>query len=87
VVGIAASLKAWPLLAVLVYAWRRQWSAVAISLGVAGLLSLPALLTDLAAYPAGTRPPNIYDATFLFALPALLQAARTARGTGPLHRQ
>jgi len=76
VVGVTASLKIWPLAAVFVYAWRRQWSAVAISLGVTIVLSLPALFTDLAAYPA-SRPPNIYDATLLFAVPALLQARRT----------
>jgi len=80
VVGITASLKVWPLAAVVVYAWRRDWSAVAISVGVALALSAPALFTDLNAYPAASRPPNIYDATFLFAIPALLQAGQTARG-------
>jgi glycosyl transferase family 87 len=79
VVGITASLKAWPLVAVFVYAWRREWSAVAISLAVTVLLSLPALFADLSAYPAASRPPNIYDATFLFAAPALLQARRMVR--------
>jgi hypothetical protein len=79
VVGITASLKAWPLAAVAVYAWRREWSAVAVSLGVAVAMSLPALFTDLNAYPAGTRPPNIYDATFLFAIPALLNSRKTSR--------
>jgi hypothetical protein len=79
VVGITASLKAWPLVAVAVYAWRRDWSAAAISLGVGAALSLPVLLTDLSAYPAASRPPNIYDATFLFAVPALMQARRTTR--------
>jgi hypothetical protein len=71
-VGVTASLKVWPLAAVLVYAWRREWKAVAISLGVAATLSLPLLFTDLSAYPAASRPPNIYDATFLLAIPALL---------------
>lgn len=71
-VGVTATLKFWPLAAVVVYAWRRQWGALAISLGVAAVLSLPMLFTDLSAYPAGSRPPNIYDATFLLAIPALL---------------
>lgn len=79
VVGVTASLKAWPLLAVMVYAWRREWSAVAISLGVAALLWLPALFANLGAYPAGSRPPNIYDATFLLAVPALLRGRRHGR--------
>ena len=78
-VGITASLKVWPILAVVVYAWRRQWSAVAISLGVAGVLSIPILFTDLSAYPAGSRPPNFYDATFLLAVPALLLSYRDDR--------
>lgn len=82
VVGITASLKVWPLVAVFVFAWRRQWSAVAISLGVTVLLSLPAVFSDLTAYPA-SRPPNIYDATFLFAVPALLQARRTTGASRP----
>ena len=81
VVGVTASLKGWPLVAVFIYAWRRQWSAVAISVGVTVLLSVPALFTDLSAYPAGSRPPNLYDATFLLAVPALLQLGQTARGT------
>jgi hypothetical protein len=76
VVGITASLKIWPLAAVFVYAWRRQWSAVAISLGMTVLLSLPVIFADLSAYPASSRPPNIYDATFLFAVPALAQALK-----------
>jgi hypothetical protein len=76
-VGVTASLKGWPLAAVVVYAWRREWSAVAISLGVAAVLTLPMLFTDLSAYPAGSRPPNIYDATFLLAVPALLKRSGT----------
>jgi hypothetical protein len=75
VVGVTATLKAWPLAAVVVYAWRRDWWAVGISLGVATALSLPMLLTDLSAYPAASRPPNIYDATFLLAVPVLLTGA------------
>jgi hypothetical protein len=76
IVGVGASLKPWPILAVAIYAWRRQWSAVAISLGVAALLWLPILLFDWTAYPSGVRAPNIYDATFLLAVPALIGAAR-----------
>jgi hypothetical protein len=87
VVGITASLKVWPLVAVVFYAWRRQWSAAAISLGVALALSLPVLLTDLKAYPTASRPPNIYDATFLFAIPALLQARQTTRASKRPRRQ
>lgn len=72
VVGLAGSLKPWPLLAVAVYAWRREWRAVGISLGVALALWLPILLFDIGTYPAGARLPNLYDATFLLAAPGLL---------------
>lgn len=76
-VGVAGSLKPWPLLAVLVYAWRRQWSAMAISLGVAAVLWLPILLFDVSSYPAGQRVPNLYDATILLAVPSLLRGHRS----------
>ena len=84
VVGVASSLKPWPILAVLVYAWRRDWTAVAISLGVAAVLWLPIFLFNWTDYPAGARAPNIYDATFLLAVPGLLSAAGVSgRGRGP----
>jgi len=86
-VGVTASLKVWPLLAVFVYAWRRQWSSVAISLGVAAVLTIPVLFTDLSAYPAGSRPPNFYDATFLLAIPALLLSYRDDRLMRLVHRR
>jgi Glycosyltransferase family 87 len=76
VVGIASSLKPWPILAVAVYAWRREWRSAAISVGVAAALWLPILFFNWTDYPAGARAPNIYDATFLLAVPALLNAGR-----------
>ena len=75
-VGLSASLKPWPLLAVGVYAWRREWMAVGISLAVAAVLWLPLLLFDISTYPAGSRVPNLYDATILLAAPGLLRAGR-----------
>jgi hypothetical protein len=81
-VGVAGSLKPWPLLAVGVYAWRREWRSVAISLGTAAALWLPIFLFNWQEYPLGARPPNIYDATFLLAAPGLLRpdAFRVLRG-------
>ena len=76
VVGVASSLKPWPLLAVVVYAWRGEWRSAAVSLGVAVALWLPILLFNWTDYPGGARPPNIYDATFLLAVPALISARR-----------
>ena len=80
VVGVAGSLKPWPLLVVAVFAWRREWSSVVISIVVAGVLWLPALLFNWTDYPTGERPPNLYDATFLLLVPALLDRA-SARPT------
>lgn len=77
-VGVAASMKPWALLTVAVYAGRRQWAAVAISIGVAAVLWLPILLFNWGDYPGGTRAPNIYDATFLLAVPASIGRRRHA---------
>jgi hypothetical protein len=45
-IALAASLKAVPLLYVLVYAGRRQWGRVAVTLGLFGVLTAPMLLFD-----------------------------------------
>lgn len=76
-VGITASLKGLPILFLAVYAWRRDWGAVAIGIGVAAILWAPALFFDLSEYPA-SRALNIYDATLLLALPAAIAAGRRA---------
>jgi hypothetical protein len=52
VVGMAASLKGWPLL--FAAYWWRQPSRIAFAVGVAALLILPALAFDLSAYPPST---------------------------------
>lgn len=78
IVGIATSIKPWPILAAAIYAWRRDWRAVAISTGTAVLLWAPAFLFNWREYPAGARPPNIYDATFLLAIPPLLGIRQVA---------
>jgi hypothetical protein len=52
-VGIAASLKAVPIVYVLLYLGRREWSRVLATLAVAALLAAPLLITPLGNYPAG----------------------------------
>jgi hypothetical protein len=74
-VGLAASLKPWPILAVPVYLWRRQWRSAAIGLAVAGSLWSMALLFNWHDYPGG-RGPTMYDATFLLVIPGLLRPDR-----------
>lgn len=49
-IGIAASLKAFPILFVLTYLGRRQWARAFASLAVAAALLAPYLLYDLANY-------------------------------------
>lgn len=51
-IALAASLKAVPLLLVLVYLGRREWSKAAWTLGLTAALVAPMLLYDLSAYPA-----------------------------------
>jgi hypothetical protein len=52
-IGIAASLKAVPLVYVLLYLGRREWTRVFTTLVVAALLAAPLLITPLGYYPAG----------------------------------
>jgi hypothetical protein len=52
-VGIAASLKAVPIVYVLLYLGRREWSRVVATLAVAALLAAPLLITPLQYYPVG----------------------------------
>lgn len=51
-IALTASLKAVPLLFVLVYVGRRQWSAAALTIGLTLVLVAPMLLYDLSGYPA-----------------------------------
>jgi len=49
-IALAASIKATPILYVLVYAARRQWTRVAVALVITALLLAPLLLADLSSY-------------------------------------
>ncbi len=67
VIGLAASLKVFPILLAVVYLGRREWVRAALSLLVAGILWAPALLVyDLGAYPTDAG-----QAAFLWAWPPL----------------
>jgi hypothetical protein len=66
-VGLAASLKLFPILLALVYAGRREWWRFAASLAVAALLWLPAAAWyDLSYYPVSAG-----EAAGLIAIPIL----------------
>jgi Glycosyltransferase family 87 len=49
-VGIAASLKIFPILFLLTYLGRREWLKAIVSMGVAGLLWAPVLFVDMRGY-------------------------------------
>ncbi len=49
-IGVAASLKIFPILFALVYLGRREWRSLILSVVVAALLWAPALLYDLRGY-------------------------------------
>lgn len=49
-IGIAASLKLFPILFVLTYLGRRQWTRAVVSVAIGGLLLAPYLLYDLSNY-------------------------------------
>jgi hypothetical protein len=86
-IALAASLKLFPVLLVLVYAGRRQWLRMAAGVLLTGLLWAPALLYDLSSYP--TQPgeagalasiPLLYFAVAGLAIGATLALAATRYG-------
>jgi hypothetical protein len=49
-IALAASIKATPILYMLVYVARRQWTRVAVALAITAILLAPLLLADLSSY-------------------------------------
>jgi hypothetical protein len=86
-IAMAASLKAVPVLLVLVYLGRRQWTNAWLTLGLAVALVAPMLLYDLSNYPFGPgsggpviRWPPAYLAAVAVGAAATLTLARTRYG-------
>ncbi len=65
-IGVAASLKIFPILFAAVYLGRREWTRAAVALAVAAALWAPALLYDLRGYATDAG-----QAASLFAVPVL----------------
>lgn len=65
-IGVTASLKLFPILFVVVYLGRRQWTRAATAVAVAGVLWAPALFYDLRGYTTDAG-----QAASLFARPLL----------------
>jgi hypothetical protein len=53
-IGVAASLKLFPILFVTVYLARRGWGRAAAAVGLAGFLWLPAFASEFRTYPTET---------------------------------
>jgi hypothetical protein len=86
-IGVAASLKLFPILFVLTYLGRRQWLRAAATLAIAALLLAPYLRYDLTNYvtTAGGAAllwdwPVLYAAVVAAAIGAALWLARTRFG-------
>lgn len=84
-IALAASLKIFPILLVAVYAGRREWLRVTLTLGLAALLWAPALLYDLRGYATGAgQAASLFSVPVLWAVVvggAVVATLRMARGT------
>lgn len=72
-VGLAASLKVFPLLLVAGYVAERRWRDAAIAIGVAGVLWLHVLAFGLSSYPTSVNGTSFYvGGTSLYSLAPVL---------------
>jgi hypothetical protein len=86
-IGAAASLKLFPILFVLTYVGRGQWTKAALSCAVAATLLAPFLLFDLSNYvttPGGAALlwdwPVVYPIAVLASIATAVRLARTRHG-------
>jgi hypothetical protein len=70
-IGVAASLKIFPILLALTYVGRGQWWRALIAVGVAAILWAPALLYDLRGYVTESGQAGLFDNTVLWVVVAL----------------
>ena len=77
-IGLAASLKLFPILFAAVYVGRREWTRASASVAVGAVLWAPAFLTGMGHYPieAG-RAASIYAVPVLYAALAALAVGAT----------
>lgn len=81
-VGIAASLKIFPIVFAVTYLVRGQWLRAAVAVVVAALLWAPALLYDLSGYVTESGQAGLFGSTLVWSLVAagaVLVAAWLAR--------
>jgi hypothetical protein len=83
-IGVAASLKAFPILLALVYVGRRDWGRAGLALGTAALMTTPLLLHDVSEYPISPEltlsvfsySPYLWAAAAVACLAATISLAR-----------
>lgn len=69
-VGVAASLKIFPILFALTYLGRRQWLRAVVAAGVAAILWAPALLYDLRGYVTESGQAGLFGNAAVWAVVA-----------------
>jgi hypothetical protein len=76
-IGIAASLKIFPILFALTYLGRGQWMRAAVAVIVAGLLWAPALLYDLTGYVTDPGEAGLFGSTGFYVAVGVLTIVAT----------
>jgi len=85
-IGVAASLKIFPILFALTYLGRGQWARALVAMAVGAILWAPALLYDLRGYVTESGQAGLFNSTVVWvavtvaASAAALSLARTRRG-------
>ena len=74
-IGVAASLKIFPILFALTYVGRGQWVRALVSVAVAAILWAPALLYDLRGYVTESGQAGLFGNTVVWAIVAAGVAA------------
>jgi hypothetical protein len=80
-IGVAASVKLFPILFVTVYLARREWVRAAVAVALSGFLWLPALASEARTYPSdiGGALSLLEISPLLYAAAVLLAVAWTLR--------
>jgi hypothetical protein len=76
-IGIAASLKIFPILFALTYLGRGQWMRAAVAVVVGGLLWAPALLYDLTGYVTDPGEAGLFGSTGFYVAVGVLTIVAT----------
>jgi hypothetical protein len=74
-IGVAASLKIFPILFALTYLGRGEWMKTAVAVGVTLLLWAPALLFDLTGYVTSPGEAGLFGTTAVYLVVGALTAA------------